>query len=336
MIKKDGYGYGDLDSQHHVMDNSTVSDDETYVGAPSDKPIDEHETYIGKESKSKTDMNKITSTKIGDEIRYISNGVEGTGVVAKMSNSYITIFKSDGQFYDVHINDTFYVKDILLNKTWDDMTPPERVDILQKVHAPSPRYLVKSWLELPPELREAIEKTVRGKQFAWNKMDEGVRAEYNIGSTADWGSLTSEQRKKLQAQGVHHGGATSTEGKPVLQDNVPKNTHFGTIKSDVEAGGYGSVAGNPYAPIATGTPVEAPKDYEGQSDERTGQNNVEFQHEKKKPEMDEDKKKSEEQKMRGEFVYTEATKYRTKGVPETQAPTWGIKYVRKDSEEKED
>jgi len=269
MIKKDGYGYGDLDSQHHVMDNSTVSDDETYVGSPTDKPIDEHETYIGKETKSKTDMNKITSTKIGDEIRYISNGVEGTGVVAKMNNSYITIFKSDGQFYDVHINDTFYVKDILLNKTWDDMTPPERVEILQKIHAPSPRYLIKSWLELPSELRDAIQKAAKGKQFS--------------------------------------------------------------TKSDVEAGGYGTVAGNPYAPIATGTPVEAPKDYEGQSDDRTEQNNVEFQHEKKKPEMDADtdgtKTKGEEPRMRGEFVYTESTKYRTKGVPETQASTWGMKQV---------
>lgn len=336
MIKKDGYGYGDLDSQHHVMDNSTVSDDETYVGSPSDKPIDEHETYIGKESKSKTDMNKITSTKIGDEIRYISNGVEGTGVVAKMSNSYITIFKSDGQFYDVHINDTFYVKDILLNKTWDDMTPPERVEILQKVHAPSPRYLVKSWLQLPPELREAIEKAVKGKQFAWNKMDEGVRAEYNIGSTKDWGSLTSEQQKKLQAQGVHHGGETSTEGKPILEDKVPKNTHFGTVKSDVEQQVHGSVAGSGSIGVSTDTKVDAPEDYEGESHKRDAQTKVEFQHEQQQPKVDEDKKKSEEQRMRGEFVYTEATKYRTKGVPETQAPTWGIKYVRKDSEEKED
>ena len=38
-----------------------------------------------------------------------------------------------------------------------------------------------------------------------------------------------------------------------------------------------------------------------------------------------DKEKSEEPKMRGEFVYTESTKYRTKGVPQTQASTWGMK-----------
>lgn len=363
--KKDGQGYGNLDTQD-VSANSVVHDDETYVGAPIDKPIDEHETYIGKETKSRTDMNKITSTKIGDEIRYMSNGVEGTGVVAKMSNSYITIFKADGQLYDVHINDTFFVKDILLNKTWDDMTPPEKFELLQKVHAPTPRYVVKRWAELPRELQEAmkehmseedkekkrfadteekerkklglgsakdvdtslLDKTVRGKKFGWNQMDTGVRAEYNIGSTKDWDSLTDEQRTNLKNQGVHHGKKTRTEGIPITPDKPPKGTHFGDVgKSDVEQGGYGNVAGTPYAPIATGTPIDADDDYEGQSHVDFSE---QFKHEDKKPKTDADKK---EAKKVGEFVYTESTKYRTKGIPETQAPTWGTRqFIMKESD----
>tara|TARA_B100000029_G_scaffold68959_2_gene61368 strand:+ start:4007 stop:5227 length:1221 start_codon:yes stop_codon:yes gene_type:complete len=334
-VKKDGYGLGGLESQN-VDAKTEVNEDETYVGKPMGKPPkigNKHETYIGKLTTTKTDMNKISNTRVGDEIRYFSNGVEDSGVVAKMNNSYITIFKQDGTFTDVHVNDTFFVKDILVNKSWDDMTPPERVEILQKVHAPSPRYLVKEWEQLPPELREAIQNT---------------------------------------------------------------------LKTDFEASGHGAIGGAPYAPISTGTPIKADDDYEGRSKERDAQEKVEFQHEEKKPKLDEgkgketkkhaayvnktdddvnkirnpfkkrepkgiiyhrdgtseevfddmdavargmkehqkkveadpnhrpfdqkkDKIKTEEPKMRGEFVYTEATKYRTKGVPETQANTWGMK-----------
>ena len=271
-VKKDGYGLGGLESQN-VDAKTEVNEDETYVGKPVGKPPkigNKHETYIGKLTTTKTDMNKISNTRVGDEIRYFSNGVEDSGVVAKMNNSYITIFKQDGSFTDVHVNETFFVKDILVNKAWNDMTPPERVEVLQKVHAPSPRYLVKEWEQLPPELREAIQNT---------------------------------------------------------------------LKTDFEASGHGAIGGAPYAPISTGTPIKADDDYEGRSKERDAQEKVEFQHEEKKPKLDEGKgketkkhaayvnKADEEQqpKMRGEFVYTEATKYRTKGVPQTQASTWGMK-----------
>jgi hypothetical protein len=290
--RKDGYGLGDLNAQN-VDADSEVNDD-TYVGKPKgDLPKrmeDKHETYIGKPATNKTDMNKISNTRVGDEIRYFSNGVEDSGVVAKMNNSYITIFKQDGSFTDVHVNDTFFVKDILINKSWNDMTPPERVEVLQKVHAPSPRYLVKEWEQLPKELQEAIQDT---------------------------------------------------------------------LKTDFEAQGQGAVAGAPYAPISTGTPIKADDDYEGRSKERDAQEKVEFQHEEKKPKIDEgkggekkktvdiinkaeeeeddeEKKKGEEPRMRGEFTYTEATKYRVKGIPETQASTWGMKQfiVKEDTKKK--
>ena len=287
IVKKDGYGLGGLESQN-VDAKTEVNEDDTYVGKPQGKPPkigNKHETYIGKLTTTKTDMNKISNTRVGDEIRYFSNGVEDSGVVAKMNNSYITIFKQDGSFTDVHVNETFFVKDILVNKAWNDMTPPERVEILQKVHAPSPRYLVKEWEQLPPELREAIQNT---------------------------------------------------------------------LKTDFEAAGHGAIAGAPYAPISTGTPIKADDDYEGRSKERDAQEKVEFQHEEKKPKLDEgkgketkkhaayvnkaedEKKKGEEPRMRGEFVYTESTKYRTKGVPQTQASTWGMKQftVKEDTKKK--
>ena len=103
-------------------------------------------------------MNKIIKTKVGDEIHYFVNGQENHGVVAKMSATYVTIFKEDGKFYQVPLDDTFFVKDILVNKTWDDMSMEERTEQLQKIKAYSPRYLSKSWEQLPKELQEVLQK----------------------------------------------------------------------------------------------------------------------------------------------------------------------------------
>ena len=105
------------------------------------------------------DLNKITHTKVGDNIHYYVNGDEGRGVVVKMNNEYVTVFKESTQNYDeIHINDTFFVKDIMVNKEWDRCTDQERFDMLQKAHAPSPRYLMKSWDELPRDIKEVLRK----------------------------------------------------------------------------------------------------------------------------------------------------------------------------------
>lgn len=104
-------------------------------------------------------MNKIIKTKVGDEIHYFVNGQENHGVVAKMSATYVTIFKEDGKFYQVPLDETFFVKDILVNKTWDDMSMEERTEQLQLIKAYSPRYLSKSWEQLPKELQEVLQKT---------------------------------------------------------------------------------------------------------------------------------------------------------------------------------
>ena len=61
------------------------------------------------------DSNKITNTTIGDDIPFYVNGAEDRGIVVKMNNEYVTIFKESTQSYDdIHINDTFFIKDILL------------------------------------------------------------------------------------------------------------------------------------------------------------------------------------------------------------------------------
>jgi len=155
-IIKDGTGYGDLMSTN-IMEENVTRNTETYVGAPAPQ---NNEVYIQEHRKhfrmNQPDLNKLKYTKIGDEINFFDNGVHGTGIVSKMSSQYITIFKDDGRFYDVHINDTFFIKDILLNKTWNDMDMAERTLELQKAHAYSPRFLNKAWNDLPIELRKVI------------------------------------------------------------------------------------------------------------------------------------------------------------------------------------
>lgn len=103
--------------------------------------------------------NKIKNTKVGDDIHFYINGVEDRGIVVKMNNEYVTVFKESTQNYDdIHINDTFFVKDIMVNKEWDRCTDQERFDMLQKAHAPSPRYLMKTWDELPRDIKEVLRK----------------------------------------------------------------------------------------------------------------------------------------------------------------------------------
>jgi hypothetical protein len=155
VIEKDGAGYGDLQSLNAQPDQ-TNRDAETYVGRPAPK---ESETYIQERksySMGMTDQNKLKNTKLGDHINYYENGVAGNGVVSKMSGQFIQIFKDDGKFYNININDTFHVSDILINKTWDAMNLEERTDQLLKIKAYSPRFLSKTWDQLPRELKDVM------------------------------------------------------------------------------------------------------------------------------------------------------------------------------------
>lgn len=103
--------------------------------------------------------NKIKNTKIGDDIHFFVNGKEDRGIVVKMNNEYVTVFKESTQNYDdVHINDTFFIKDILINKEWDKMEDVERFELLKSIHAPTPRFLSKSWDQLPKEIKTLLTK----------------------------------------------------------------------------------------------------------------------------------------------------------------------------------
>jgi hypothetical protein len=102
------------------------------------------------------DLNKITSTRVGDNIHFFVNGAEDSGTVVKMNTSFVTVVKDDGIFQDIHINDTFFIKDIIVNKTWNDMSMEERTIALHDIHAYSPRFLAKSWQQLPKELKDVM------------------------------------------------------------------------------------------------------------------------------------------------------------------------------------
>jgi len=132
--------------------------DQHIQGKEDDVTTSYSKTYIGSRTNKKPDMNKIKNTKIGDDIHYYINGVEGRGIVVKMANEYLEVFKENGQLGTIHINDTFFVKDILVNKQWNDMDECERYDALAKIHAPTPRFLTKAWEELPSEITSLLRK----------------------------------------------------------------------------------------------------------------------------------------------------------------------------------
>ncbi|MBC8429812.1 MAG: hypothetical protein H8D92_00285 [Pelagibacteraceae bacterium] len=146
-VEKDGQGYGDLAPAFNQSEPNEDVKGETYIGRPA------------KKSNRMADLNKIATTKIGDEIHYYQNGVDnGRGIVVKMGSAYITVAKEDGTIEDIHINETFFVKDIIVNKVWDSMDYEERERVLVAARVPSPRLISKSWREMPQELKDVLTK----------------------------------------------------------------------------------------------------------------------------------------------------------------------------------
>jgi len=235
-------GYGNLDlafTQGRGENDIGGQDSETYIGS--------QETN----SKRKTDMNKITHTKVGDDIHFYVNGKEDRGIVVKMGSSYIQVFKEDGGIHDIHINDTFFVKDIVVNKTWDKMDSTERYEALNKIHAPSPRFIMKSWADLPAEIKQLLSKT------GWT---------YEPGTSKDSESQdhsrTGNQQKTQYDADVKEKDENSSSGRS--GSGIGRNARFGQAgKSDVELQ-HGS------EPMLGGVstieePLDAEEDYEGQT-----------------------------------------------------------------------
>ena len=143
------------------------------------------------------DLNKITSTRVGDNIHFFVNGAEDSGTVVKMDTSYVTVVKRDGNFQDIHINDTFFIKDILVNKSWNDMTMEERTTELHKVHAYSPRFLAKSWKELPKELKDVMKSNVeQGHLGGGGRSSQVVETNTDFDAPDDYEGQTEDEKKE--------------------------------------------------------------------------------------------------------------------------------------------
>ena len=143
------------------------------------------------------DLNKITSTRVGDNIHFFVNGAEDSGTVVKMDTSYVTVVKRDGNFQDIHINDTFFIKDILVNKTWNDMTMEERTVELHKVHAYSPRFLGKAWKELPTELKEVMKSNVEQSHLgSAGRGGHAVETNTDFDAPDDYEGQTEDEKKE--------------------------------------------------------------------------------------------------------------------------------------------
>ena len=178
-------------------------------------------------------MNKIIKTKVGDEIHYFVNGQENHGVVAKMSATYVTIFKEDGKFYQVPLDDTFFVKDILVNKTWDDMSMEEKTEQLQLVKAYSPRYLSKTWEQLPQELRDVLKKRGAPQDISrLNLGDQKVTPQNIDDETTVYPDLTErkEEGKTQHADAMRRQSEKYREAHPEVK--APDETSQSPIKKE--------------------------------------------------------------------------------------------------------
>ena len=244
------------------------------------------------------DLNKITSTRVGDSIHFFVNGAEDSGTVVKMDTSYVTVVKRDGNFQDIHINDTFFIKDILVNKTWNDMTMEERTVELHKIHAYSPRFLAKSWKELPKELKDVmLEKTANGalpnpkgnsvsepdpdntkegqateaRHHIYSRDAAGDKYNPNIGDTGG-GNMSAEDR----AQAL---GNTKLRG---IETPTPSGGGRRNVtQSNVEQGHVGGGGRSGHA-VETSTAFDAEEDYEGESHDTKEE---QFKHDKEKPKV---------------------------------------------------
>ena len=374
VIEKDGAGYGDLQSLNAQPDQIN-RDAETYVGKPAPK---ESETYIQERksySMGMTDQNKLKNTKLGDHINYYENGVAGNGVVSKMSGQFIQIFKDDGKFYNININDTFHVSDILINKTWDAMNLEERTDQLLKIKAYSPRFLSKTWDQLPRELQDVMKDTDHDEKASKKEQthyfsDDDESNPFSIGNEeppkskripkkvkitkAEWDAMKAtgepdKQHTSHNSESTPQLGGVEDDyehGEPYKE---PKHNSYDpehndleyTKHSSIEDGALGNTGSSPTTGVSTKIPFDAPKDYEGQT-HATKNPDREFQYEDEKPEVGKEKPapevKLDEQglvKANPSFVYSDNPQG-YKLPPQTKQKGYGMRYGVKYINEEED
>ena len=345
---KDGFGAGNSATEN-VVPNNVVNDKETYIGGKGKKEVD---------------MNKINHTKVGDDIHYYQNGVEGRGIVVKMSNEYVMVAKEDGNFEDIHINDTFFVKDIVINKTWDVMDSSERMEVLLKAHAPSTRFVTKDWYNLPRELREVLTKFTGSTSEAGISRDDETKTHRDQDQSLAANNPTTEDEqsagfrkdeKKGYGDEFKEGGFSQHEAglKKPKKKKGKKCVSCGKVhatKSDVEEGVYGAAGGSPDAGVNTSTALDVSEDtgYEErphicaecvgklprEEAKPHGANEIEEgKHGDKVKEPHESSTKEKEKSEQFRKIYGGGKKKLKKGVPEWNVNTWGINYTVKEEEE---
>ena len=217
------------------------------------------------------DLNKITSTRVGDSIHFFVNGAEDKGTVVKMDTSYVTVVKDDGNFQDIHINDTFFIKDILVNKSWNDMSMEERTVALHKIHAYSPRFLAKSWKELPKELKDVmLEKGKDGKLPAKRNIAGVGLKDSDLDSETSQSHTGESTRTRVRGLEGDYSGKIETLRDPTSLE-----------KSNVEQSHLGSAGRGGHA-VETSTAFDADEDYDGESDDTKEE---QFKHDKEKPKV---------------------------------------------------
>jgi hypothetical protein len=185
-------------------------------------------------------MNKITNTRVGDAIHFFVNGVEDSGLVVKMNNAYVTVFKS-GKYKDIKLDETFFVKDIILNKTWDSMDEGERLDALSKAHAPSPRYLTKTWDQIPKDLQTLLTKNNSSNISATEGEDDDENVTQRIFDKALSGNAnfkTQPKRTGDQASSSSLSTGADTSGE---SGGFKLNQPIGSEGADTH-GGHGATA----------------------------------------------------------------------------------------------
>ena len=237
-FKKDGGGYGNLD-----MANQHESDKETPIRHGRQGKDEKGETYIGLPARNgkKMTLNKIQHTKVGDDIHFFVNGQENRGVVVKMGGTYVSVFKEDGNIHEIPINETFFVKDILVNKTWDDMSGEERAELLQNAHAYSPRFIAKNWDELPRELKTVLSDKATGMEQNHDK-DNLEKEEANHAVTGYAQTQQNTLGKVAPAVGAAVGAAV---GRAVGGYAGKKLAEHGEKKKDSITGEQ-SIGGRPH------------------------------------------------------------------------------------------
>ena len=233
------------------------------------------------------DLNKITSTKVGDNIHFFVNGAEDKGTVVKMDNKYVTVVKDDGNFQDIHINDTFFIKDILVNKTWNDMTMEERTVALHEIHAYSPRFLAKSWQELPTELKDVMLKGFGGYAAIPPASPRKIEEEgtHTLQNPQHGKNPKGHFGNKEPKRGIKQETISGAKQEPRDPDEFTSpqggKPESGRMKSNVEQSHLGSAGRGGHA-VETSTAFDAEEDYEGESHETKEE---QFKHDKEKPKV---------------------------------------------------